>query len=308
MRTWVLATGLGVVVLAGLAFGYTRYRDHAREQAVSSFAKKSKPEFQRVDEAMVRVYRDTTPGLLGAVDGRRIRRAKSLARRARLARDEAAFRRELTDGPRAQIKAVRDVLRTADVPALTEVDEPALAGSSAKLRAAHVVADHNRRLLHDIPAVLSQYDTVITSLKVLNRRSVAFDAALAEDADRLSRAAAPGNVRSGLAAMSRRLAGSRDLMRRFHPAPDLRPAFKVSLAYENGVLADLRRLVQAIDDRDVATIDAAGASIDRRGARLRRDPRNQFRQLMLRSSLSHRLQALARQQARLRREYDDLSS
>jgi hypothetical protein len=292
-----------VLLLAGLAVGYGLYRDHARTNAVKEFKNKSEPEFARIDEAMNRLYRSVTPRLLGTIDSRRISRAKDNTQRARVIKEEIGFSITSLDYPRSQVNAVGDVLRTADVGALTEIDHPYLAGTSEQMREAQKIGDRNRALIAEIKVFLPKYDALISSIRTQGQLTSDFTIALLRGVDDVARINSVPEGKRALRSMRRKLIRSRNRLRRYKPAPELRQARRVTDRVESGIVDDLNRISRAVDRVDLAGAEAAGASIDRRLSRASGDKRFSFKAIVVNSPLSRQMRRLLKRQTSLAQAY-----
>lgn len=247
-----------VALVAALAVGYVKYREHAHEQVAKHYVQRSRPEYRRIRDRMARVYLSFRPQHLGGIDRTGLRRAKTLA----------AFRREVRlaareglnglDYPRAQIKATRRVLATADTSALKRVDTPPLAGDSRQARESHALAREHGVYIRAIRGFLPRYAALIRYIDSVIRLSARYSVTLTAGVESVQGIGSPAEFNRTVRRLARRLAPISTKLRRLDPPPALQETHRANVTYATGVVNDLKALLRAFEARDLPRIKAIG--------------------------------------------------
>lgn len=299
---------VGVVLVAALAVGFVKYRDHAHRQVAEHYVKQARPEHRRISGRMAGVYRSFSPQYLGGFDRTGLRRAKSaeqFTRRLRLATDEAL---DGLDYPRAQIKAMRDVLGTADSRALQDVDTPFLAGDSRQARDSRAIAQEERAYIKRIRAFLPRYALLVRYIDGVIRVSARYSITLIRGTAAVARSSSsPAAFSASVRRIVARLAPLSSKLRRLRPPPVLRRVHRANVAYAAGVVRDLKALTRAVTALDLPRIQAISKRLDRREQIVRRSTRLTFRRLATRSEFSRKARDLQRREERIDRRYRKLA-
>lgn len=304
---WRVVAVLGVALVAALAVGYVKYREHAHEQVAKHYVQRSRPEYRLIRDRMARVYLSFRPQHLGGIDRTGLRRAKTLAAFRREVRLAAREGLEGLDYPRAQIKATRQVLAAADTSALKRVDNPPLAGDSRQARESHALAREHGAYIRAIRGFLPRYAALIRYIDSVIRLSARYSVTLTAGVESVQGIGSPAEFNRTVRRLARRLAPISTKLRRLDPPPALQETHKANVTYATGVVRDLKALLRAFEARDLPRIKAIGSRIDRRAKIVRRNTRSSFRRLATRSEFSRKARGLQRQEARIERRYRKLA-
>jgi hypothetical protein len=295
---------LGVVLLVvglGAAYWFTQVpgqiADDHRDRAL--------PEHARAATAIQGVAATLTLRNFSAGNFRAANRARESGRFLRVYRRESRKRRRRLDRPRREIAAARQALGRLDRERLFEVESKPLLGGSGAVKDSEAIARRERTYLRAARAALDEYHEVVEYVtrlrRVDDRAAVVVARGFAEVPNRT--VTDPRQLTVPLNRLARRLRPLRRSYLRLDAPAELRRERDLSARAITVLVEELRRASAAFSRFDNVGAERARIRLTRRLRRLGRGGLGSLARLVEGSSLRRRLDALDREDERIRRAY-----